>query len=88
MKYQKIINLLDNTRNQPAKFRTKSQVEINDGTRGTDGTGGQIRFKTSTLRSSLGDYSDAYILAKGIITVANIGTVAAPTREKKVTIKN
>ena len=24
MKYQKIINLLDNTRNQPTKFRTKS----------------------------------------------------------------
>ena len=29
MEYQKIINLLDNTRNQPTKFRTKSWVEIN-----------------------------------------------------------
>ena len=32
MKYQKIINLLDNTPNQPNKFRTTSWVEINDDT--------------------------------------------------------
>ena len=30
MEYQKIINLLDNTQNQPTKFRTKKWVEIND----------------------------------------------------------
>ena len=30
MKYQKIINLLDNTPNRPTKFRTKDWVEIND----------------------------------------------------------
>ena len=30
----------------------------------------QIRFKTSMLRSDLCDYSDAYILVKGIITVS------------------
>ena len=30
MKYQKIINLLDNTPNQPPKFRTKNWVEVND----------------------------------------------------------
>ena len=29
MEYQKIINLLDNTPNQPTKFRTKNWVEIN-----------------------------------------------------------
>ena len=28
MEYQKIINLLDNTQNQPSKFRTKNWVEI------------------------------------------------------------
>ena len=27
MEYQKIINLLDNTPNQPTKFRTKNRVE-------------------------------------------------------------
>ena len=28
IEYQKIINLLDNTSNQPSKFRTKNWVEI------------------------------------------------------------
>ena len=53
MEYQKIINLLGNTPNQPAKFRAKNWVEINDDSR---------EIKTSMLRSSLCDYSDAYIL--------------------------
>ena len=30
MKYQKIINLFDDTTNQPSKFRTRNWVEIND----------------------------------------------------------
>ena len=30
MEYQKVINLVDNTSNQPFKFRTKNWVEIND----------------------------------------------------------
>ena len=63
MEYQKIINLLDNTPNQPTKFRTKNWVEINDESRGTHNTNNQISFKTSMLRTSLCDYSDAYILA-------------------------
>ena len=29
MEYKKIINLLDNTANQPSKFRTRNWVEIN-----------------------------------------------------------
>ena len=35
MEYQKLINLLENTPNQPSKFRTKNWVEINDDKRGT-----------------------------------------------------
>ena len=35
MEYQKIINLLDNTPNQPSKFRIKNWVEINDDLSGT-----------------------------------------------------
>ena len=38
MEYQKIINLLVNTPNQPTKFRTKNWVEINDDARGTYNT--------------------------------------------------
>ena len=34
MEYQKIINLLDDTTNQPSKFRTRNWVEINDESRG------------------------------------------------------
>ena len=30
MAYQKIINLLDDTISQPAKFRTRNWIEIND----------------------------------------------------------
>ena len=30
MEYQKIINLLDDTTNQPSKFRTRNWVEMNE----------------------------------------------------------
>ena len=50
MEYQKIINLLDNTPNQPTKFRTKYWVEINDESSGTYNSTSQITFKTSMLR--------------------------------------
>ena len=46
MEYQKIINLLDNTPNQPTKFRTKNWVEVNDGSYGVYNIGSQIKFKT------------------------------------------
>ena len=35
MEYQKIINLLNHTPDQPPKFKTKNWVEINDDSRGT-----------------------------------------------------
>ena len=70
MDYQTIINLWDNTLNQPTKFRTKNRVEINDESRETYNVYSQITFKTSMLRSRLCDYKDAYILVSGTITVA------------------
>ena len=54
--------MLDNTPNEPSKFKTKNWVKINDETRGTYNEDNQIRFKTSMLRSSLHDYSNSYIL--------------------------
>ena len=89
MECQKIINLLDNTPNQPPKFRTKNWVEINDESRGTYKTNNQIRSKTSMLRTSLCDYSDAYTLVKGTITVANTAAADADARNtnKKVIFK-
>ena len=81
MEYQKIINLLGNTPNQPFKFRTKNWVEINDGSWETYivNTNSQIKFKTSMLKSSLCDYSDGYILVKGTITVANTVAIGSTT---------
>ena len=69
MKYQKIINLLDNTPNQLSKFRTKKWIEINDQSRGMYNVNSDIRFKTTMLKSSLCDYSDAYLLVTGTITI-------------------
>ena len=80
MKYQKTISLLDSTENQPSKFKTKNRVEINDDSCGVYDTGSQIEFKTSMLRSSLCDYSDAYMLFKGTIAVQN--TAARRCRPK------
>ena len=77
MEYQKIINLLDNTSKQPSKFRTKNWVEVNDDARRTQNTNNQIKCKTSILKSSLCDYSDAYILVKGIISIASVPLSAA-----------
>ena len=93
MEYQKITNLLDdNKSNQPSKFRTKNWVEINDESRGTYNVNSQIKFKTTMLKSSLCDYSDAYILVKGTITIEGAGadTTArqADERDKVVIFKN
>ena len=60
--YKKILNLVDNTPNQPTKFRAKYWVEINDDSHGTYTVNSQIKFKMSMLRSSLCDYSHAYKL--------------------------
>ena len=75
MEYQKIINLSDNTSNQPTKFRTKKWVEINDDARRTYQTNSQIKFKTSVLQSSSYDYSDSYIHVSGTITVTEVAAV-------------
>ena len=69
MGYQKIIQLLHNTPNQPTKFRTKTWIEINNDSRGTYNTNSQTKFKTLILRSSLCDYSDAYILLSETRTI-------------------
>ena len=92
MEYQKIANLIDNTSNHTSKFRTKNWVEINDESRGRYDANSQIKFKTTMLKSSLCDYSDAYNLVKGKITITGAGAdeVArqADERDKGVAFKN
>ena len=70
MQYQKIINLLDDTRNQLSKFRTTNWVEIDDKSKGRFDNS-NIRFNTSMIRSGLCGYGDAYIFVKGTMTVPN-----------------
>ena len=90
MEYQKIANLIDDTSNQPSKFRTRNWVEINDESRGAYNVNSQIKFKTTMLKSSLCDYRDAYILVKGTISANNTAAagVAANNINKEVIFKN
>ena len=92
MENQKIANLLDDASNQPSKFKTKNWVEINDKSRGTYSVNSQIKFKTTMLKSSLCDYSDAYIVVKGKITITGAGddaaTRQADERDEGIAFKN
>ena len=88
MKYQKLPNLIDDASNQLSKFRTKYWVEINDESRRTYNS--KIKFKTTMLKSSLCDYSDAYILVKGTVAVNNTAAADANANNtnKQVVFKN
>ena len=52
----------------------------------------QIKFKTSTLKSSLRDYGDAYILVSGTTTFAGVGgddaAIAVDRNNKQAMFKN
>ena len=80
MEYQKTANLIDDTSNQPSKFRTKNWIEINYELRGGYNVNSQIKFKTTMLKSSLCDYSDAHIFVKGTISVNNAAAAGAAVK--------
>ena len=91
MEYQKIANLIDpEASSEPSKLKTKNWVEVNDEPRGIYNVNSQIKSKTSMLKSSLCDYSDAYVLAKGTSTVNNTAAAAAAANNtnKKVIFIN
>ena len=78
MEYQKITNLLATTLDEIHRFITKKWVKVHDQSGNADDRykpTKQIRFKTSMLRSDLCDYSDAYIVVKGTITVTRSGSI-------------
>ena len=83
-------NLLNEESNKPSKFRTINWVEINDDIRDAYYPKKQIRFKTTMLRSSLCDYSDAYIFVKENIAFNNNAGagIAANNINEKVIVKN
>ena len=71
MEFQKIENFLDTTsadKNLP-RFVTKKWIEVYDQSGGNYNVNKEIRSKKSMLRSDLCDYSDAYIVVKGTITI-------------------
>ena len=59
--------------NEPSKFITRKWVEISDQLRGTYNKSNPIKFKTSMIKSNLFDYSDAYVLVSGNITIDGSG---------------
>ena len=75
MEYQRILNLLDNATNL-------------DDSRGKYKTNSQIKFKASMIMSSLCDYSDAYILVSGTITVAAQERNNPNNAKKEVVFRN
>ena len=88
MEYDKINNFLlseDNESEKLSKFVAREYVRVN-GLSNTYNENKSIRFKTPMLRSNLYDYSDAYILVKGTITVTALGANngANNIRDKKI----
>ena len=76
METQKIVNLLNGSNNENSKFATKKWYVIDSESKGNYSHENPIKFLTSSLESSLCDYSDAYILVTGNITVTK--TIAVP----------
>ena len=71
MEFQKIINYLDTTFDDKdlPRFVTKKMDRSLWSTEKNYHVNKEIRIKTPMLRSDLCDFSDAYTVAKGIITV-------------------
>ena len=88
MEFQKITNFLDITSDNKdlPKFVTKKWIEVYDQSEGNYNVNKEIRIKTSMLRSDLCDYSDAYIVVKGDITLESDND--ANKRNKNLAFKN
>ena len=82
METQKILNSLNGSDNENSKFVTKKWYVIDSGSRGNYSEKNRIKSLTKSLESSLCNYSDAYILITGNITVTGGNTDA------KVAFKN
>ena len=72
METQKILNLLNDSGNTNSKLPTKKWCVIDSESKGNYSKDDPIKFLTKSIESSLCDYSDAYILVTGNITVTDI----------------
>ena len=87
MESQKIVNLLDATSDDKDLLRvvTKKWIEVYAQSGINYDTNKEIRIKTPMLRANLCDFSDAYIVVKGDITVTEPNNAK---RNKSVVFKN
>ena len=87
MEFQKILDLLDSTSEDKdlPRFVTKKWIEVYDQSEKNYNVSKEIRIKTLMLRSDLCNYSDAYIVVKGTITVTDADNAK---RNKNVTFKS
>ena len=71
MGFHKIVNFLDTTSDNKdlPRYVTKKEIEVYDQSEKNYNVNKEIRIKTPMLGSDLCDFSDAYIVVKGTITV-------------------
>ena len=69
METRKIVNLLNSSDNGNSKFATKKWHVIDSESKNNFSDQNEIKFLTSSLESNFCDYSEAYILVTGYITV-------------------
>ena len=88
MEFQKIVNFLDTTSDDKdlPRFVTKKWIEVYDQLEGNYYVNKEIRIKTSMLRSDLCNFSDAYIVLEGTITLEGDNNVNK--RNKNLAFKN
>ena len=79
METQKVITLLNDSDNEESKFATKMwYFTDSQAAKGKYKQGDTFKFETETIKSSLRDYSDTFILVTGnIAVVANNNTDVA-----------
>ena len=81
-------NLLGTTLDERPRFITKKWVKVHDQSGNADDRykpSKQTRFKASMLRADLSDYTDAYIVLKGTITVTDVDN---DEYDKELPLKN
>ena len=71
METQKILNFLNGSDNEYAKFATKKWYAVDSESKGNYSHPDPIKFLTKSIESSLCDYSDAYILVTGNIAATS-----------------
>ena len=95
METQKFVNLWNGSDSENSRFATKKWYIIDSEANGNYSKDEEIKFLTRSIESSLCDYSDAYILVTGNITVtggnANTKVVfenCAPFENCRIEINN